>query len=540
MEKIIKIDIGEVKPSPMNPRKTFDKESLQELSDNIKRMGLLQPITVRPIDPLINKDGTTCNYEIVCGERRYRAVKMAGAKTIAAVVREMSDEEAFDAMITENLQRKDVDPIEEAFAFSILKEKGKSAEEIALRFGKSQRYIVDRIKLDGLIPELKKKVSDGEMDLGAAIHISKLKEDEQRIFLRDYGRLNGVRKSHAEGFTNRLFKLIEKAIWHGNFEGSCKTTCAKCRMNSANVGCLFYEMEDEDPRCTARDRYARKSMDWMYHVIDAEAGVLVRQGEKLEKGKTLVTYEPVQYNEELNTKIKGMVEVLKGKGYRVEKTDDLFLRYSHYDESDKRLKDKIERGEVYRVVEIYADYSGLGVTTRYYEFADKSTAGEDVEAMNLVAKYNDNESKMKRKLVEGRRNVFSHMNPEELSREPLTKTESLVLLTAMLKHTSYEFRQARKLFLQHDCLDYARKNLDQVNLIARDFIRTQIIDHSLDMNDIAECQELLGKEWCAGTMKEVEEGILADIEKKQSKIRARLAALGYGTDGKRVGDERGK
>ena len=147
------IPIGEVHPSPMNPRKTFDEDALQELADNIRQQGLIQPITVRPRiiegtepgsgDAVAIPDG----YEIVCGERRYRALSALNKEnpeqwaTIAAIVREMTDDEAFDAMITENLQRKDVDPIEEAYAFGQLLEKGNTAEEVALRFGKSVRFV---------------------------------------------------------------------------------------------------------------------------------------------------------------------------------------------------------------------------------------------------------------------------------------------------------------------------------------------------------------------------------------------------------------
>lgn len=165
MEKIQEINLYEIRPSAMNPRKTFDQEALQELADNIKSQGLLQPITIRPVDELLNKDGTVCHYEVVCGERRYRAVKLNGSKTIPCIVRELTDEQAFDAMITENLQRKDVDPTEEAFAFGELAKRGQTTEEIALRFGKSTRFVLDRIKLNKLIPELMLRVKDGTMAL---------------------------------------------------------------------------------------------------------------------------------------------------------------------------------------------------------------------------------------------------------------------------------------------------------------------------------------------------------------------------------------
>ena len=196
--EIRKIPLSLVSPSPMNPRKTFDEDELQELADNIEKQGLLQPITVRPIadkKQFAVVDGNADfhpEYEIICGERRFRAFCKLSDKwremdcvapkgetydrfsEISAIVREMNDEEAFDAMITENLQRKDVDPIEEAFAFGQLIQKGKTAEEIAARFGKSIRFVQDRVKLNNLIPELMLAVRDDKMSISAAMIIAKL------------------------------------------------------------------------------------------------------------------------------------------------------------------------------------------------------------------------------------------------------------------------------------------------------------------------------------------------------------------------------
>ena len=95
------IELKNIKPSGFNPRKTFSEEALNELAASIKEQGVLQPIVVRPKGK--NK------YEIVCGERRYRASVIAGLKNIPVIVRELSDDEAMDIAITENLQRKDVD-----------------------------------------------------------------------------------------------------------------------------------------------------------------------------------------------------------------------------------------------------------------------------------------------------------------------------------------------------------------------------------------------------------------------------------------------
>ena len=223
-----KIPLDAVKPSPMNPRKTFDEEAIKELADNIEKQGLIQPITVRTSR---QNEG----FEIICGERRYRAFCLLKVKedeinvaqtaahrkkydrfqSIPAIIREMTDEEAFDAMITENLQRQDVDPMEEAFAFGQLIKAGKSAEEVALRFGKSVRFIQDRIKLNSLIPELMLAVKEDRMSIAAAMLIAKLDEEDQRKYAGAYSaNSSGYTKSNAESFINSLFMSIEKSPWY--------------------------------------------------------------------------------------------------------------------------------------------------------------------------------------------------------------------------------------------------------------------------------------------------------------------------------------
>ena len=216
---------------------------------------------------------------------------------IAAIVREMSDDEAFDAMITENLQRKDVDPIEEAFAFSQLIQKGNTAEEVAARFGKSIRFVQDRVKLNNLIPDLMRAVRDGKMPIVSAMMIAKLDEENQGKFFKQYGdSYHGLSKTAAEGFLSSLFMTIDKSIWYRSgdkadedFEGSCGRKCSECTYNTANHGCLFWEMKSNDAgRCTDRARFDAKTLDYQLSRIDAMAPVLVRENEPLTFGKTVL------------------------------------------------------------------------------------------------------------------------------------------------------------------------------------------------------------------------------------------------------------
>jgi len=177
MNQIELIRIANIKESPLNPRKSFDEASLKELSESIVKQGLLQPITVRKVNKLMN--------EIVCGARRYKASVLAGLETIPCIVREMTDEEAFDAMITENLQRKDVAPMDEARAFFELHKREVSFEELAARFGKSVQFIRLRIKLNELVPGLVELLEKKELQLTHAQELCKLDPERQNVLLKD-------------------------------------------------------------------------------------------------------------------------------------------------------------------------------------------------------------------------------------------------------------------------------------------------------------------------------------------------------------------
>ena len=470
-----KININDIHTSPMNPRKTFDEGAIAELAASIKQHGLLQPITVRPH---ISTDACG-NYEIVMGERRYRAWKhnMSDPKfpmEIPCIVRDMNDEEALDAMITENLQRKDVDPIEEAFAFGQLVKTGKSIEDIALRFGKSKRFIQERIKLDNLLPELKKMVTDGNLHIGAAMHVCKLTEDEQREFLERCDDKENISKLDAIHFTDNLFMTIDRAAWNKEFTGSCGTTCEKCPFNNANVGCLFYEMKPHNATCTSRERWDKKRFSWLLNIVEENADVLVKHGEDLETGKTVVVAEPRSYYDDSNQEYKPLIERIKEMGFEVVSKDDYFERYSSYGENDERLQELLDNNEVYRCLVVEQAWRGTEVYIRYYTFKKQGTeeSADEVKAMRLVSEYKENRLKSASTLASKLRDILRDMEPTELSTEPLNKTESLVLMTLILKKCSYKFRNALNIDSTYStdpqALNYAKAHTEQVHQICRD------------------------------------------------------------------------
>ena len=136
-KNIVSVVLADIQPSNYNPRKNFDVASLAELAESIRQQGVLQPIGVRPI--------AENRFEIIFGERRYRASLMAGLEEIPAIVLNVSDETAEEMAVTENLQRKDVTPIEEANAYQRLIESGRhDIQSLAMQFGKNETYIRTR------------------------------------------------------------------------------------------------------------------------------------------------------------------------------------------------------------------------------------------------------------------------------------------------------------------------------------------------------------------------------------------------------------
>ena len=541
--EVKKININDIHPSPMNPRKTFDETAIAELAESILQHGLLQPITVRP-------DGD--KYEIVMGERRYRAWKrnMGIPKfpvEIPCIVREMNDEQALDAMITENLQRKDVDPIEEAFAFGQYVAIGKTVEELALRFGKSKRFIQERIKLNELLPELRQWVTKGWMNIGAAMHICKLSEDEQRKFFEGYTEeelgddTDPITKQDAIDYTDDLFMTIDRAAWDKNFTGSCGTTCEKCPFNNANVGCLFYEMRPHDATCTNRERWEKKRHSWLLNMVEENADVLVKYGEDLETGKTVVVAEPSSYYADRNPEYEPLIERIKEMGFEVVSKDDYFERYSSYREDDERLQEKLDNNEVYRCLVIEQAWRGTEVHIRYYMFKKQGTeeSGDEVQAMRLVNEYKENQRKSASTLASKLRDILRDMEPTELSTEPLNQTESLVLMTLILKKCSYKLRSALNINSTYSpdpqVLNYAKAHAEQVHQICRDFLREELSSAGVEYNtDMQVCQSMLLQEWAKEKTEEMSTDNALRLAKKQEKIEEQLTTLGYNVDGTKM------
>ncbi|MBB5149618.1 MULTISPECIES: ParB/RepB/Spo0J family partition protein [Ureibacillus] len=157
-EHVEKIPLQKLVANPFQPRKKFDDETIEELAQSIREHGIIQPIVVR-------KKGK--KYEIVVGERRYRAAKLAKLEEIPAIIKEMTEEQMMELAILENLQREDLTPIEEAEAYQNLIEKlNFTQDDLAKRLGKSRPHITNMIRLLQLPEEVRQMVNDGALSMG--------------------------------------------------------------------------------------------------------------------------------------------------------------------------------------------------------------------------------------------------------------------------------------------------------------------------------------------------------------------------------------
>ncbi|EOD4393403.1 ParB/RepB/Spo0J family partition protein [Staphylococcus aureus] len=174
-EQIKQIDISDIKPNPYQPRKTFDENHLNDLADSIKQHGILQPIVLRK---------TVQGYYIVVGERRFRASKIAGLKYVSAIIKDLTDEDMMELAVIENLQREDLNAIEEAESYQRLMTDLKiTQQEVAKRLSKSRPYIANMLRLLHLPKKIADMVKDGRLTSAHGRTLLAIKDEQQMLRL---------------------------------------------------------------------------------------------------------------------------------------------------------------------------------------------------------------------------------------------------------------------------------------------------------------------------------------------------------------------
>ena len=172
--EVVSLKISQIEPNRSQPRRSFDDDALQELAQSISEHGVLQPILVRP--------QIYGGYQIVAGERRYRASRLAGLKEIPAIIRELSDSETMQIALIENLQRRDLNVLEEAKGYkTLIDEYGFSQEDVARTVGKSRSAVANTLRLLGLPDEVKDMVENEKLSAGHARALLGLEYDESML-----------------------------------------------------------------------------------------------------------------------------------------------------------------------------------------------------------------------------------------------------------------------------------------------------------------------------------------------------------------------
>jgi ParB family chromosome partitioning protein len=194
--KVLNLSVDRIVPNPWQPRQDFDEESLASLSASIKKDGLIQPVAVR--------DKGHSSYELITGERRWRAAKMAGLATIPAIVLDYDDRGMAEMALVENLQRKDLNPVEEGMAYRKLMDTyGLTQEEVSEKVGRSRPYIANMIRLLELPEEVRNLLSAGKLTAGQARPLLSLGSDAEKVSL--------ARRIVSEGLSARRVEELVRA-----------------------------------------------------------------------------------------------------------------------------------------------------------------------------------------------------------------------------------------------------------------------------------------------------------------------------------------
>lgn len=208
-DSVVELKINDISPNDGQPRKNFDEDSLKELADSIRENGVIQPI-------IVQKKGS--GYRIVAGERRWRASRLAELKVIPAIVRDLTDQQAMEQALIENIQRADLNPIEEAYAmYSLLKEHKLTQEQLAKRLGKPRATIANTIRLMNIDPALQDFLVTGELAAGHAKALLALKSGEEQRRVADIIMTKDMSVRQAEELIRQII-LAEDAKLNGKVE----------------------------------------------------------------------------------------------------------------------------------------------------------------------------------------------------------------------------------------------------------------------------------------------------------------------------------
>ena len=532
------IPLTDICPSNLNPRKTFDQESLNELAENIKENGLIQPITVRKLPK-----GSEHKFEIVCGERRYRAVTIAGLDEIACVVRELDDKQAFAAMIIENLQRKDVDPMEEAAAFSKLYTDGTmKIAEIAKMLGKSSSFVTSRIQLNNIIPEFEALMRNGTLYLVHLLEICKLTQEQQKV-LYD----NCFSEACIARWTQKILKLeilhemIDEHVMSfldtapfsladGSF--TCAKDCEGCPFNTKNKPESY--KDSARPRCMNAVCFKKKAQEFVFRTAKALDIPIVYQGSK----DDAIVKAAEAYGLKLTDMTNRSYVLCPKEPDRASFSDEEFYekRIQAYRHVKAIFDSNIEDGCVVKVYEICYDGKLSGEFKYAYSIpAEAETKSEVAESDNKheqITKLKDallkTQERQAEELVEKKREALETSDYSSKN-TTLSGEEQRIFHAVLLKRLPQSFKKSLGLEWENT-EDWFEKSAQIIeanrNAIKREFIKSVLGEKSVCFShDLQGLLKALMAEAFAPTAKGIEDDVSKKYESQRTKLQNDIDTL---------------
>lgn len=477
-QQTVMLDMKALRTSRYNPRKSYSKQGIEELAATMNELGLLQPIHVRLVGE---------HYEIIFGERRYRAAQSLKWRNIEAYIRVVSDEVARDMALTENLQREDMRPMDEAAAYMEQANEGKEIKALAAKYGKSERYIYDRLKLNDLIPQIADLLNRELIGIGVALEIAKcerhIQEDMYEKRLRgesenDDNPAYGWRGKGVTDFKRLILDTYTTDLEQYHFD---KTDCLKCAHNT-NTYDLFANCNGKCGHCTNADCLNAKNEAFVL----AKATALLKENPRAILGK-----DSYGRQEKVVEQLEAQGYEAKGIGYdscnfptmptapdkkrfdNPEQYAEAEQRYAkdleRYEEQTARINDMIDKGNA----RAYVYSIGKDVQLRYKTV--KRRDGEQDFVKRLTEQKAANIAKATEKTVEATREI---VNKNVAPATPFTVLEENMLYFIMIPALKPEHRKAiDKNVYEHGYISSEKRleiikklTPEQKTMIRRDYI----------------------------------------------------------------------
>ena len=537
MYQVRDIKLAEITTSALNPRKTFDQTEIEELAQSIKENGLINAITLRKI-----KGENGIKYEVVCGERRYRAVKFLGQETIQAVVKELDDKQAFACMVIENLQRANIDPLEEAAAILYLyKESEVPIKEIAKIIGKSQSFVVNRIQLNNISDEFVTLLREGVVNLSHIQEIAKLTKEQQATlhaccFQPAQIERWGFKSLSVDTIKEWIDEHVMCHIVTAKFDPAddtykaCKA-CIGCKFNTASRASF---KDTDNPRCMKQELFRAKNQEAILRQAKSLGFPVVYVGTS-EENKNIISaaQEFLLYPQPL-----GKREYLVEPTPPAEDSDPNDKRYqkrlANYERVRAVFEDNINAGIVIKVFEI--SYNGiLSGEVKYLFNLQSDEVGhvdetDAVKAEQLSMYKTELRAATEAKQVERveRQRAFMETATYAEKKESLDATEENIFLALLVSRLPQEFRKSIGMDYE-SALDittaFDKLNANK-NAIMREFIRTMLSDKSVGYSTgFASLLDLALRHNFGADVEAIDTKLTEDFDLKCKDYEARIAEL---------------